>query len=141
MNRDGGDRRTPPKEHQFKPGQSGNPRGRPRKPRRAHIPSQIRKDVLKVAGSKIKKPGTDDEITIMEGFFHALSLHAIKGKPFAMKLFGEFLAGALHENIRANPELELIDKLEQTIREQGFEMYPSTRTMLDELAEKSLKPS
>lgn len=141
MSTRGSDGRRPPKEFQFKPGQSGNPRGRPPKPRRAHIPSQIRKDVLKVAANKIKRPGTEEEITFMEAYFQALATHAIKGNVRAMKLFGEFLAGALHENIRANPDLELIDKLEQTIRDQGFEVSPSTRAMLDELAQKSLKSS
>lgn len=134
-------RRKPPEEFQFQPGESGNPRGRPRKPRRAHIPSQISKDVLKVAGAKIKKPGTDEEITIMEAYFQALSSHAIRGKAYAMKLFGEFLTGALHDNLRRHPHFELVDNMKEKMQSQGVEPNKYMEDFIDRIARESMKPS
>ncbi|MGE0665824.1 MAG: DUF5681 domain-containing protein [Sphingomonadales bacterium] len=135
-------KRVPPKEHQFKPGQSGNPRGRPRKRRRAHIPSQVTKEVLAIAGSKVTIKTADGEITIsrMELLFRSLVDQAIKGKPTPQKIFLPLLLGALHENVKLHPEYELVDTLEKLMRDKGVEIDAETGAMLDVIAQKSLKP-
>ncbi|MEZ5654886.1 MAG: DUF5681 domain-containing protein [Sphingobium sp.] len=130
--------RQPPKEHQFKPGESGNPRGRPRKFARAHIPSQIYKDFLKVLGTTVKKPGTDEEITIMEAFFNSLAAQALKGKPTAMRLFVEYQRYALNENLRINPIFGLVDELPADAAKKGLEPTRSLYDIVNLVAAKSM---
>lgn len=131
-------KRQPPKEYQFQPGESGNPYGRPRKAVRAHIPSQIRKDVLKIAGRKVKRPGTDEEITIMEAYFLTIATLAIKGNPTAMKLFGDYLRVALTENLERNPAYKRVDDLVSIMLKQGVAPHEGIYRTIKGLAKDSM---
>lgn len=134
--------RQPPKEHQFAKGRSGNPRGRPPKPRRAHIPTQTTKDVLKVAGSAvtINGSGGEETITVMEAVLRSLAQNAIKGKAWAAKMLWPLMMQALEENQKMHPEYELIDSLEKMARDKGIEPDEGLKSMLDDLAKKSMRP-
>ena len=103
----------PPKDTRFKPGQSGNPKGRPR-------------------GSKNKRPGMHEErmkdlildeayrdITIREGHrsvtipmaqavMRSLAVNAAKGQHRAQRLFSELLASV--ESSRSLVHADYLDK-------------------------------
>lgn len=72
----------PPREHQFKPGQSGNPSGRPKK-----APS-LRAAAARAVSRTMMVNGPDgpEEITKMEAMFEAQTNQGIKGKTGAAKL-------------------------------------------------------
>lgn len=65
----------PPKAHQFKPGKSGNPKGRPKG-------AKSRKTILHEAANHkigIRKNGKTRRITSLEGIFFKLTENALKG--------------------------------------------------------------
>ncbi|MEM7291472.1 MAG: DUF5681 domain-containing protein, partial [Pseudomonadota bacterium] len=72
--------KVPPAKSQFKPGQSGNPRGRPRKTE--NLDGTLRK----VLDRKVtfKKDGEKKKLTIREGLVHKLVELSISGDPNAM---------------------------------------------------------
>lgn len=65
----------PPRQHQFKPGQSGNPKGRPKGAR-------SEKDIINGLLSRkisIQERGHTRQITVMEGTYRAITQNALKG--------------------------------------------------------------
>lgn len=65
----------PPRQHQFKPGQSGNPKGRPKGAR-------SEKDIINGLLSRkisIQERGLTRQITVMEGTYRAITQNALKG--------------------------------------------------------------
>jgi hypothetical protein len=139
MSGSGGGRRNPPEEHQFKKGRSGNPKGRPRKPLRAHVPNQIHKDMLEVLGKKIKRPGTEEEMTIMQAYLYSVAINAIKGKAYSMKLFYQLMDAGLHHNIRVRPELNWFANSEK-LRRAGEPETDIERKLMRFIAKRSMKP-
>jgi hypothetical protein len=135
-------RRKPPKEHQFKPGHSGNPRGRPPKRRQALIPSQVSKEVLAALGSKVSitTPTGRTKITRLELFIRSTLDQAIKGKPTALRILLLLMDNALQDNVKRHPEYEALDVLEKTIQTSGHDVPEDVKSMLDDLAKKSFKP-
>lgn len=119
----------PPKKHRFKKGQSGNPRGRPRKPRRALIPSQRRKDVLTVADTimEMKTPAGIREITVSEAIMFSIATHAAKGKVSCMKLWLDLEKWAIIERQRVHPTINVIEMFqgiaEDIRRESGEDIW------------------
>ena len=91
MPRDEGDYEVgygrPPKHTQFKPGQSGNPKGRPRG-------SKSVRTVLSEALNR-KIPVRDERgrrmVTVLEAFTHRVTSEALKGEPRAIKLFFDLI--------------------------------------------------
>ena len=87
----------PPEAHRFTPGQSGNPRGRPkgttsRKPTRP--PDPLAKIVLDEASRPISVRDGDRTVTVpmLEAIIRRLAVDAAKGDPRAQRLFTEMLA-------------------------------------------------
>lgn len=84
----------PPKKNQFKKGQSGNPKGRPRKQRakdkaaETKAPGDVLKDVL---SEKLNMSTADGsvEITKLEAFFTKVANDALKGDKQAQKTMME----------------------------------------------------
>ena len=65
----------PPKAHQFKPGKSGNPKGRPKG---AKSEATILLELLN-RKIEIRQNGKIRKITILEGIFHKLAEDSLKG--------------------------------------------------------------
>lgn len=77
----------PPKQHQFKPGQSGNPNGRPKGSKNVH-------HVLsKILGEKITVTDAGKKMVVdkLEGAMRVLVMKAYEGKPQSLKLLLEVM--------------------------------------------------
>lgn len=103
----------PPKEHQFKPGQAANPRGRRRKNPRVEIPSQIGKDFREVGRMKVtvRTPSGPRSLTAAQAVIWAVYRGAIEGKVSQQRLILQWLFQAYQENVQRRPVLENADKL------------------------------
>ena len=86
----------PPKSTRFKKGQTGNPKGRPKKKRNAI-------DLDKLLGQKVRTRvnGREAEVDVVEAAMQGVIARALKGSASDIKLL-----------------LQLIDKREQTISEK-----------------------
>lgn len=71
----------PPKEHRFKAGKSGNPRGRPVKLGRSHTSRQVVRDILDVTESSTKIRTSDGvrSITIVEAMLRKAVQKGLEG--------------------------------------------------------------
>jgi hypothetical protein len=123
-------RGEPPKSSRFKKGQSGNPRGRPRKRREGLTPSQMTRDVLRVMELPVtmKMPDGDRTLTVREASIYSLAKRAIGGERVShVKLWLQLQKEAVQANVAAHPALlniELFDELlrdpESNISEPGL---------------------
>ena len=91
----------PPKEHQFKPGQSGNPHGRPKGSRNKVLAKRglgkFEETVLAHADElmTIKENGVPMEVTALDAVLKSTKLNALKGKVSAQRLILEVFADSL----------------------------------------------
>ncbi|WP_294390512.1 DUF5681 domain-containing protein [uncultured Sphingomonas sp.] len=130
----------PFKDTRFKPKQSGNPKGRPRNSRRAAVPSQLMKDIIKAGEEKVTVTisGKQTIVTMNEALIRALQKHALAGKVYAMKAWFDLLRDALQENVIREPVFRLVDDMAIHLRARGLD--PSNDPMLDAVAKRSRKP-
>ena len=96
----------PPEAHRFKPGQSGNPRGRPKgttSKKRTLSPDPLAKIVLEEASRQILVHDGDRTVTLSmkQAIIRRLAVDAAKGDPRAQRLFTEMLALSEAEAQRA----------------------------------------
>ncbi|MCC0063663.1 MAG: hypothetical protein H6895_06185 [Defluviimonas sp.] len=123
----------PPEKHRFKPGQSGNPRGRPRRSRRAPTPSQRYKDVLMVADTimDMKTPAGIRKVTISEAIMFSIAMNAMKGKVAYMKLWLQLEDWAVGERKRRHPTIRLIEMLQNIVEDVRKEPDRDLEEVLD----------
>lgn len=128
----------PPRNTRFKPGQSGNPKGRrPRIPR-ADIESQIGKDLRQVMSQSVKLNGK--QVPLLVALLNRLVRSAIEGKPSSMKLTLDLLRVAYRENFKRKPDLMPLEGLnwEFVLRDPNLrKLWPS---IVKHLAKRSREP-
>ena len=96
------DRRSPPEEHQFKKGKSGNPSGRPKG--KASLQKAVQKALSTKA--KVRLGGEDVEIPMMEAIALALAHKGVKGDPRAFAELIKHLPDDRLPGVEDTPEKE-----------------------------------
>ena len=99
--------RSPPPEHQFKPGQSGNPLGRPRKSVAPTAPISVDRAYLAEAQRTIRVKDDDGvhELSIINVAIRTQAMAAVKGNLKAQKDFAANTRLAERENLLRNEQL------------------------------------
>lgn len=88
----------PPTDTRFKPGQSGNPRGRPKgsKNKRPGLHEERLKDIIldeAYRGITVREGARNVTMTMAQAVVRSMSVNAAKGQHRAQRLFAELLAG------------------------------------------------
>jgi len=88
----------PPTDTRFKPGQSGNPRGRPKgsKNKRPGLHEDLLKDIIldeAYRGITVREGARNVTMTMAQAIVRSMSVNAAKGQHRAQRLFAELLAG------------------------------------------------
>jgi hypothetical protein len=101
----------PPKETRFKPGQSGNPNGRPRGSRNRTSQPGLNEERLKAIilqeayrGVTVNDAAGPIKIPMAQAVIRAVAVNAAKGQQRAQRLFTELLGSVERENRRLNDE-------------------------------------
>ena len=93
--------KNPPKEHQFKKGKSGNPKGRPRKQRQPSsdlsldIMTSLHRELAKTIS--VQENGQHRVITKLDAIFAQLVAQSVNGKPSQQKMLLSLLTKGKHE--------------------------------------------
>lgn len=121
------------KDTRFKKGTSGNPKGRPLKPRRALIPSQLRKDILQVADEEheLRTANGVRKVTKQQLIIIAISNGAAKGNPTCLRMWMKIFESALDQRRAAYPTVQLIEMLLDEVEDPRFDPKPETVRVLD----------
>jgi Family of unknown function (DUF5681) len=105
----------PPRQHQFKPGQSGNPKGRRRG---AKNESTILREIF---GRKIesRSGGRVRKITILEGIFLRITDDSLKGNTksatFLLNRYAAMVSGELQRNDISDDDREVLEAFAQRL--------------------------
>ena len=121
--------KNPPKEHQFKKGKSGNPKGRPRKKKQpssdpgldliASVHRELRKSVF------VQENGKHREITKLDAFSAQLVAQSVNGKPSQQKMLLNLLT--LHEH--EETEQQTVEQLQTYDEDLLNELYEQLNAM------------
>ena len=122
----------PPKEHQFKKGKSGNPKGRPRKKKQtssdpgldliASVHRELRKSVF------VQENGKHSEITKLDAFSAQLVAQSVNGKPSQQKM----LLGLLMLDTHEETEQQTLEQLQSHDEDLLSELYDQLGSMDDD---------
>lgn len=123
----------PPKEHRFKPGKSGNPRGRPTKRLSLLVPSEVRRLFLAALDEPVEvaTPSGPRKMTTLEAVLRNLIATAARGKPTAMIQFMKMLEPALNDRMEAHPEVRVAEYLRSELDKPGVEPETVDRRMVN----------
>ena len=121
--------KNPPKEHQFKKGKSGNPKGRPRKQRQP--PSDPGLDLIASVHRELGKTisvqenGQLKEITKLDAFSAQLVVQSVNGKPSQQKMLLSLLMLDSHEET----EQQTLEQLQSYDEDRLNELYEQLNAM------------
>ena len=121
--------KTPPMEHQFKKGKSGNPKGRPKKKTKQHsdpgldliasLYRELRKSVF------VQENGKHREITKLDAFSAQLVAQSVNGKPSQQKMLLSLLTLDRHEET----EQQTLEQLQSYDKDLLNELYEQLNAM------------
>ena len=124
--------KNPPKEHQFKKGKSGNPKGRPRKQR--HPSSDPGLDLIASVHRELGKTisvqenGQHKEVTKLDAFSAQLVAQSVNGKPSQQKM----LLGLLTQSKHETTEKQTLEQLQSYDEDLLNDLHDQLNSMNDD---------
>jgi hypothetical protein len=93
--------KSPPEEHRFPKGKSGNPRGRPPKSVRAILPRQVRRDILDLCETetRVRTPQGDRTVSLFEAALLRLAQKALSGHGPSLRWIVDRYGQAVEEHL------------------------------------------
>ena len=123
--------KNPPKEHQFRKGKSGNPKGRPRKQRQPSsdlsldIMASLHRELAKTIS--VQENGQHRVITKLDAIFAQLVAQSVNGKPSQQKMLLSLLTQCKHETTVQ----ETLEQLQSYDEDRLNELYEQLGSMDD----------
>ena len=113
----------PPSQHQFKPGQSGNKKGRPKG---AKNEATILREILtRRLGGRPRKP---KPISVMEGIHLRMAEDALKGNTksatFLLNRYAALVSGELQPAELCDEDRQVLEAFGQRVKESASESAP-----------------
>ena len=124
--------KNPPKEHQFRKGKSGNPKGRPRKKKQSSsdpgldLIASVHRELGKTIS--VQENGQHKEITKLEAFSAQLVAQSVNGKPSQQKM----LLGLLMLHKHEETEQQTLEQLQSYDEDQMNDLYDQLNSMNDD---------
>ena len=121
--------KNPPKEHQFKKGKSGNPKGRPRKKKQSSFDpgldliASVHRELGKTIS--VQENGQYREITKLDAFSAQLVAQSVNGKPSQQKMLLSLLMLDTHEET----EQQTFEQLQSYDEDRLNELYEQLNAM------------
>jgi hypothetical protein len=134
--------KSPPEEHRFSKGKSGNPRGRPPKSVRAILPRQIRRDILDLCETKtrVRTPQGDRTVSLFEAVLLRLAQKALSGHGPSLRWIVDRYGQAVEDHLDDHKDffafIEMVEH-EHVEREIPPENEPFKRQFLNDLRKKT----
>ena len=123
--------KNPPKEHQFRKGKSGNPKGRPRKKKQSSsdpgldLIASVHRELGKTIS--VQENGQHKEITKLEAFSAQLVAQSVNGKPSQQKM----LLGLLMLDTHEETEQQTLEQLQSYDEDLLNALYEQLGSMDD----------
>ena len=124
--------KNPPKEHQFKKGESGNPKGRPRKKKQSSsdtgldLIASIHRELGKTIS--VQENGQHKEVTKLDAFSAQLVAQSVNGKPSQQKMLLSLLTFHKHEET----EQQTLEQLQSYDEDLLNDLYDQLNSMNDD---------
>jgi len=124
--------KNPPKEHQFRKGKSGNPKGRPRKKKQSSsdpgldLIASVHRELGKTIS--VQENGQHKEITKLEAFSAQLVAQSVNGKPSQQKM----LLGLLMLDTHEETKKQTLEQLQSHDEDLLSELYYQLGSMDDD---------
>ena len=124
--------KNPPKEHQFRKGVAGNPKGRPRKKKQSSsdpgldLIESVHRELGKTIS--VQENGQHKEITKLEAFSAQLVAQSVNGKPSQQKM----LLGLLMLDTHEETQKQTLEQLQSHDEDLLSELYDQLGSMDDD---------
>ena len=121
--------KNPPKEHQFKKGKSGNPKGRPRKKKQPSsdpgldLIASVHRELSKTIS--VQENGQHRKITKLDAFSAQLVAQSVNGKPSQQKMLLSLLTLHKHEET----EQQTLEQLQSYDEDLLNDLYDQLNSM------------